>query len=88
VSETPGLSSTRPLRLIDQRTMERIFAVTDACGISREEIRVPLAGEGDGRIHRLPDGIWEIVVPARGELEPFLVRLAETFDIDLDLETP
>ena len=86
MSEPPNFSSTRPLRIVDQGTMERIFTVTDACGISREELRVPLAGEGDGRIHRRPDGLWEIVVPARGELDPFLERLAGTFDVDLDLE--
>lgn len=75
----PGdVHSTQPLRLVDQRTMERIFAVTDAAGISREAIRVPLAGEGDGRVHRARDGSWEIVVPASGPLTPFLERLATT----------
>jgi hypothetical protein len=68
--------------------MERIFAVTDACGISREEVRVPLAGEGEGRIHRRPDGVWEIVVPERGDLAGFLARLASTFDVDVDLDLP
>jgi hypothetical protein len=86
VSEPRGPGATQPLRIVDQRTMERIFEVTDACGISREEVRVPLAGEGDGRIHRLPDGVWEIVVPARAELDDFLVRLAATFDLDVDLD--
>jgi len=84
MSDQDRMSSTRPLRIVDQGTMERIFAVTDACGISREEIRVPLAGEGSGRIDRLPDGVWEIAIPEGDELEPFLARLAETFSIDLD----
>jgi len=68
---------TRPLRLVDQRTMERIFTVTDAFEISREAIRVPLAGEGEGRIERRRDGVWEIVVPATGDLGPFLARLEQ-----------
>ena len=67
-----SVNSTRPLRIVDQRTMERIFAVTDARGVSREAIRVPLVGEGEGRVHRLPDGTWEIVVPAAGPLDPFV----------------
>jgi len=71
-----NVNSTQPLRLVDQRTMEKIFAVTDAAGIDREALRVPLAGEGDGRVHRTPDGEWEIVVPAAGDLAPFLERLA------------
>ena len=75
----PGdVHSTQPLRLVDQRTMERIFEITDAAGISREAVRVPLAGEGAGRIDRFGDGILEIVVPASGPLAPFLERLAVT----------
>lgn len=67
---------TRPLRLVDATIMARIFEVTDARGLSREAVRVPLAGDGDGRIRRLENGVWEIVVPAAGPLEPFLARLA------------
>ena len=74
----PNVNSTQPLRLVDQRTMEKIFAVTDARGISRESIRVPLAGDGAGRIHLQSGGTWEIVVPAAGPLEPFLESLART----------
>ena len=40
-----------------------------------ESIRVPLAGQGAGWVRQLPDGVWEIVLPERGELEPFLQRL-------------
>jgi hypothetical protein len=84
MSERADVNSTRPLRIVDQKTMQRIFDITDAQGISREELKVPLAGEGDGRIDRLADGTWEIVVPAGGDLEPFFERLAATFDLDLD----
>ena len=73
-----NVNSTQPLRIVDQRTMERIFTVTDARGISREAIRVPLAGEGEGRIHLASDGTWEIVVPATGALEPFIAKLERT----------
>jgi hypothetical protein len=75
MSDSTNVNSTQPLRLVDQRTMERIFAVTDAAGIDREALRVPLAGEGEGRVHRTPGGEWEIVVPASADLAPFLERL-------------
>ncbi|KAB2958373.1 MAG: hypothetical protein F9K18_12215 [Thermoanaerobaculia bacterium] len=75
----PGFG-TQPLRLVDQRTMTRVFEVTDARGISREAIRVPLVGDGDGSVRGLPGGVWEIVVPAAGPLEPFLARLAAALD--------
>lgn len=68
-------STTQPLRIVDQPTMARIFEIVDAHWISRESIRVPLAGEGDGRIDLRPDGTWEIVLPERGDLEPFFERL-------------
>lgn len=76
MSQPSNVNATQPMRLVDQRTMEKIFAVTDAAGIDREALRVPLAGEGEGRVHRTPDGEWEIVLPAAGDLEPFLARLA------------
>lgn len=71
---------TRPLRLVDQRTMARIFEVTDARGLSREALRVPLLGDGEGRIERLADGTWKVVLPAAGPLEEFLARLAAALD--------
>lgn len=77
MSDAPNVNATQPVRLVDQKTMEKIFAVTDAAGLDREAIRVLLAGEGDGRFHRSPDGAWEIVVPSPGPLEPFLDRLAK-----------
>lgn len=80
MSDAPNVNATQPLRLVDQRTMEKIFAVTDEAGIDREAIRVPLAGEGDGRFHRGSDGRWEIVVPGSGSLEPFLERLARALE--------
>ncbi|HEX9801486.1 MAG TPA: hypothetical protein VGC00_15105 [Thermoanaerobaculia bacterium] len=76
MSDSTNVNATQPLRLVDQRTMERIFAVTDAAGIDREALRVPLAGEGEGRVHRTPGGEWEIVVPASADLAPFIERLA------------
>ncbi len=69
---------TQPFRILDPATMQRILAISDAAGVSREAIRVPLAGDGEGRIDRLADGAWEIVLPATGDLDAFLARLAAT----------
>ena len=67
---------TMPFRILDPETMGRILAIADEAGVSREAIRVPLVGEGDGRIDRDPKGVWEIVLPATGELDAFLERVA------------
>ncbi len=66
-------------RVLDQSTVDRVLALADAAGISREAIRVPLTGEGGGRIERRDDGAWWIVLPSTGRLEPFLERVAAAF---------
>jgi hypothetical protein len=43
--------------------MEAIFSVTDAYGIHREKVSVPLGKEDPGAVRRLPSGEVEIVVP-------------------------
>jgi hypothetical protein len=67
---------TMPFRILDPETMGRILAVADAAGVSREAIRVPLVGEGEGKIERDPKGVWEIVLPATGDLDALLERVA------------
>jgi hypothetical protein len=68
---------TTPFRILDQATMDRVLAVADAAGLSREAIRVPLAGEGEGSIARGSDGVWTVVLPASGDLDGFLARLGD-----------
>ncbi|GMU66576.1 MAG: hypothetical protein AMXMBFR36_28500 [Acidobacteriota bacterium] len=65
-----------PFRILDPALMGRILAIADEAGVSREAIRVPLVGEGDGRIERDAQGVWQIVLPATGDLEEFLARVA------------
>jgi hypothetical protein len=66
---------TQPFRILDPATMAKILAIADRAGVSREALRVPLAGEGDGRIERDERGTWQIVLPAAGPLDDFLARL-------------
>jgi hypothetical protein len=66
-------------RVLDQSTVDRVLELADAAGISREAIRVPLTGEGGGRIERRAGGAWWIVLPSTGRLEPFLERVAAAF---------
>lgn len=70
---------TRPIRILDPATMNRILELADSTGVHREAVRVPLAGEGDGRIELGADGVWEIVLPGAGDLEAFLARLGVAF---------
>ena len=70
---------TRPFRILDQKTMNQILELADEAGVHREAVRIPLAGDGDGRIERGADGVWQIVLPATGDLPSFLERIAAAF---------
>ena len=58
------------------REIERIFAVTDPMGISREALAIPLMPRPGGRVRRLPTGKIEIVVDA-ADFEGFVARLPD-----------
>lgn len=63
------------MRLIDQETMQRVFRVTDEIPLSREDVIVPLAMEGEGKVERLPGGDIQITLPDTDDLGPFLEEL-------------
>jgi hypothetical protein len=64
------------LHEVTQHVIERIFAVTDPLGVSREALVIPLLPRAGGRVRGLPNGRIEIVVDAE-DLEGFLARLPE-----------
>ena len=53
----------------------RIFEVTDALGIHREHLVIPL-GTGRGRARRLPSGKLEITVDAQAPFDEWLAGLS------------
>jgi hypothetical protein len=63
------------LNVVTLNEIERIFAVTDALGISREAIVIPLRTENPGRIRTLKDGRLEIVVDREADFEEWLSLL-------------
>lgn len=58
------------------REISRIFEVTDALGIHREMLVIPLRPRHPGRLRKLPGGKLEIVVEAEGPFEEWLAGLA------------
>lgn len=64
------------LKEVTLREIERIFAVTDPLGISREALAIPLLPRPGGRLRRMPNGKIEIVVDA-ADFEGFLARLPD-----------
>ena len=57
------------------REIEAIFAVTDAMGISREALVIPLLPRHPGRVRRMPGSKIEIVVESEGDFEEWLAGL-------------
>jgi hypothetical protein len=59
------------------REIEKIFAVTDPMGISREALVIPLLPRHPGRVRRMPNGKIEIVVDSEGDFDSFVAGLAD-----------
>ena len=65
------------LEVVTMREIDAIFAVTDALGIHREQLVIPLAPRHPGRVRRLPGGKLEIVVEKDGDFEAWLSGLED-----------
>jgi hypothetical protein len=55
------------IKALTLKEIELIFSVTDAIGISREALIIPLRTESPGRMKVLPNGKLEIVVDGSGD---------------------
>jgi hypothetical protein len=62
------------LEAVGMAEINKIFAVTDALGIHRESLVIPL-GTGPGRVRKLPSGKLEIVVDAQTPIDEWLKEL-------------
>ena len=63
------------LKAVTLREIERIFAVIDPMGISREAVEIPLRTEHPGRVSILKNGKLEIVVERDGDFEDWITGL-------------
>ena len=66
--------------IIGMQEMGAIFGVTDALGVDREQISVPLEKEDPGMVRRLPTGEIEIVVPRTVPVEEWLASLTSSLE--------
>jgi hypothetical protein len=66
--------------MLDRVTLteiQAVFAITDALGISREALVIPLLPARPGRVRRLPSGKLEIVLDAETPLAEWLEGLPD-----------
>jgi len=63
------------LEVVTMKEIDAIFVVTDALGIHREKLVIPLGPATPGRVRRLPNGKLEITVEAARPLDEWLAEL-------------
>ncbi len=60
------------MKTITLREIERIFAIIEPLGLSREAVVIPLRTSHPGSVRKLPNGKYEIVVDAEMDFEAWL----------------
>ncbi len=63
------------LKVVTMKEIDAIFEVTDALGIHREMLVIPLGPASPGRVRRMPSGKLEIIVDAERPLEEWVKEL-------------
>ena len=63
------------LKAVTIKEIERIFAVIDPMGISREAVVIPLRTEHPGRVSIMKDGKLEIIVERDDDFEEWVKSL-------------
>ncbi len=63
------------LQAVTLNEIEKIFAVLDRLGISREAVVIPLEPKTPGTVTRLPNGKLEIIVDSEASFDSWLVEL-------------
>ena len=68
------------LEVVTMKEIDAIFAVTDALGIHREMLVIPLGPATPGRVRRLATGKLEITVDAQRPIEEWVKDLPSLID--------
>jgi hypothetical protein len=63
------------LEVVTMKEIDAIFEVTDALGVHREALVIPLGTARPGRVRRLPSGKLEITVDAERPFQEWLTEL-------------
>ncbi|MBV8357563.1 MAG: hypothetical protein JO189_06450 [Deltaproteobacteria bacterium] len=63
------------LKAVTLKEIEHIFAITDALGISREALVIPLRPESPGHVRRIHGGKLEIIVEGTADFDEWLNEL-------------
>lgn len=73
------------MKALSLKEIERIFTITDALGISREALVIPLRAESPGRVSLLKNGKLEIVADRDSDFAEWLTGLEPRIRSLMDL---
>ena len=68
------------LEVVTMKEIDAIFEVTDALGVHREMLVIPLGPASPGRVRKLPNGKFEITVDAESPIEEWVKELPRLID--------
>jgi hypothetical protein len=68
------------LDVVTMKEIDAIFAVTDALGIHREMLVIPLGPATPGRVRRLANGKFEVTVDAERPIDEWVKELPALID--------
>ena len=68
------------LEVVTMKEIDAIFEVTDALGVHREMLVIPLGPASPGRVRKLPNGKFEITVDAERPIEEWVKELPRLID--------
>ena len=63
------------LEVVTMKEIDAIFVVTDALGVHREMLVIPLGPATPGKVRKLPSGKLEITVDAERPIEEWVKTL-------------
>lgn len=64
------------LEVVSMKEIDAIFEITDALGVHRESLVIPLGPATPGKVRKLPSGKLEITVDAETPIEEWVKGLA------------
>jgi hypothetical protein len=63
------------LAVVTMKEIDAIFEITDALGVHREMLVIPLGPGSPGRVRKMPNGKLEIIVDAERPIEEWVKEL-------------
>lgn len=64
------------LEVVSMKEIDAIFEITDALGVHRESLVIPLGPATPGKVRKLPSGKLEITVDAETPIEEWVKGLS------------